>query len=60
MKPEDLKVKIGSPEMVEWKAVIDSQKEVMIKSKINLSIAAVVLDQAESCYKVEKARFEAK
>ena len=55
---EDLGIKIGSPEMKEWKDIIDSQKKVILNSKINIKVAEKVLVLAESEYLKATAAFK--
>jgi len=59
-EPEDLGIKIGSPEMAEWKDIIDAQEKAIRNSKINIKVAKIVLELAQEEFETEKATFEGK
>lgn len=55
--PEDLGIKIGSKEEIEWTEIKTAQEETILKSKINIQLATVVLELANRMIEVEKAKF---
>ena len=59
-KPEDLGLKIGSPEQAEWKKITESQTETLRVSKINVEIAEHMLKLSTKREKEDEETFRTK
>ena len=56
--PKDLGVKIGTPAEAEWKRILETQKESLVNSKINVKVAEHMLKLCEKEIAEEKEKFK--
>ena len=57
-EPEDLGLKMGTPEEAEWTRIKKNQEETLRASKINIAVSEVVLKLAEKEIAKEKEKFK--
>ncbi len=57
-EPEDLGLKMGTPEEAEWTGIKKNQEQTIRASKINMAVSKVVLELAEKQIAIEKEKFK--
>ena len=60
MEKEDLKIKLGSEDMVFWRDVVDNRKLDIATSEKNLKYSKAILKMAEQKYKEAEEKFNKK
>ena len=53
---EDLGIKVGTPEEIEWTNIKTNQEESIMKNKINIALSEVVLELANKRITEEKQK----
>ena len=56
--PKDLGIVIGSKEGKEFKDILEAQEEVLLKSKINIEVAEIVIELAKKRIAEETEKFK--